>query len=145
MAAHLVLLVVVVGDLVALAELQRETSCDAAAVSVVDARPAGVRDVRRETARHLHVLVEEAVGHRLVHAEIAERGVEPQLVFEDRPAEARRRVVVLGQHGDVLGLGVGGIRFDPSGAERREIAGGRLGVRGKRQRHDRARGQAACQ
>ena len=88
MVAELVLIVVVVRELVLLADLRRNAAGDAADVPVVDA---GLRRVRR-VAKRRGVQVGEAVGDRLVHAPVAERGVEPELVPHDRPAERRVEV-----------------------------------------------------
>ena len=100
-AAHLVLLVVVIRDLILRRQLEFHASREAADVSVVDARTAGVGRIRRELARNLRIQVVEAVDDRLVDAEIPERAVEPRPVADDRPADADVRVVVLGELADV--------------------------------------------
>jgi len=94
-AAHLVLLVVVIRQLILRRHLELYASRDAADVSVVDARTAGVGRIGRELARNLRIQVVEAVDDRFVDAEVPERAIEPRPVADDRPADADARVVIL--------------------------------------------------
>ena len=93
MRTHLVLLVVIVGHLISRAQLRGDTAGEAADMAVVNTRAARVCHV----PEWRRVGVVEAVGNRLVHAEIAERAVEPDLLLDDRSANARVEVVVLGE------------------------------------------------
>ena len=80
----LVLIIVIVGDLVLVADLPRHAPRAAHDMSVVDAGPRRVRDVpeRRRTER-----VEEAVSGRLVDAPVTEGALPPDFVLDDRSTD----------------------------------------------------------